>query len=241
MRSTVERINAMNTSLEPRAAGRGGLLGLLLLTGIFALPLAACNGTGDSSDDTPPPAPAPPTPPATFPPLAATAIDIDDGHMVGSRYWPDRDTSVGGQGQPVAGLECGTMVETYHVHSHLSVLLNGEALAVPALVGIVDTSPTSECTYNAHTHDLSGKLHVEAPAAATFTLGQFFGVWGQPLERNDIAGLRDLPVVVYVVDGGVVSEYDGDLAAIELKSHRLIAIQVGTPITEIPNFTWSAN
>ena len=29
--------------------------------------------------------------------------------------------------------------------------------------------------------------------------------------------------------------------AIELKSHREITIQIGTPITEIPNFTWSAH
>ena len=35
--------------------------------------------------------------------------------------------------------------------------------------------------------------------------------------------------------------YDGDPAAIELTSHRLITIQIGTPLTEIPNFTWTGN
>ena len=130
------------------------------------------------------------------------------------------------------------MNETYHVHTHLSIFLNGEALAVPNEIGI-NSSP--DCFYQLHTHDLSGKLHIEAAAPQTFTLGQFFGVWGEPLENTNVAGLIGMPIVVYVTDDGVVTEADGDWHAIELKSHREITIQIGTPITEIPNFTWSAN
>jgi hypothetical protein len=146
---------------------------------------------------------------------------------------------MGGLGQPVAGLACGVMVETYHVHSHVSIVLNGTPLAFPDEIGFVELSPTSSCYYNIHTHDMSGKIHVEGPAPATFTLGQLFAIWGQPLERNNIAGLMGMPVVVYVTDDGEVTEHTGELADIELTSHRLITIQVGTPLTEIPNFTWS--
>jgi hypothetical protein len=170
---------------------------------------------------------------------AATAVDISDGHRVGNKYFPDGDTSDGGQGQPVAGLSCGLMSEDYHVHSHLSIFLNGQALAVPLHVGIVETSPTNECTYSLHTHDESGKIHVEAPAPGVFTLGQFFQIWGQPLQTDNIAGLSGMPVVVYLVDDGVVSKYDGALADIELTSHRLVTLQVGTAITEVPNITWN--
>lgn len=149
-------------------------------------------------------------------------------------------TADGGAGQNVQGLDClASMPETYHVHTHLSIFLNGEALAVPGQVGIVSTPST--CYYSVHTHDKSGKLHIEAAAPGTFTLGQFFALWGEPLENTNVAGLVGMPIVVYVTDNGVVTEADGDWHAIELTSHREVTIQIGTPITEIPNFTWSAH
>jgi hypothetical protein len=96
--------------------------------------------------------------------------------------------------------------------------------------------------YTLHTHDHSGKLHVEAAAPATFTLGQIFRIWGQPLGPDNVAGLTGKPIVVYVTDNnGVVTEATGDWNDIELLSHREITIQVGTPITEIPNYTWTAH
>ncbi len=93
-----------------------------------------------------------------------------------------------------------------------------------------------------HTHDHSGKIHVEAAAPATFTLGQLFAIWGQPLESTNVAGLAGMPVTLYVTDNnGVVTEATGNWSEIELLSHREITIQVGSPVTEIPNFTWSGN
>ena len=233
----------MKTSTSPRPVRAAA--GLFLAAILAQLP-----GCSDGDDEpagaapTPGPPSAPPTPappPSPLPPLAMPPINIDDGRTVGSAHWPDGDTSTGGLGQPVDGLSCGGMVETYHVHAHLSIFLGGQALAVPPEVGIVELTATSTCHYNIHTHDASGRLHVEAAQPDRFTLGQFFHIWGQPLARDDIAGLVGLPVVVYVTDDGVVSEYTGDLAEIELRSHRLITIQVGMPpITEVPNFTWTA-
>lgn len=240
------------------ATRRHGAAASVLLTCVCALylPLSGCSDSNDEaaaspappSPPSPPPEPPPPEPPApptnppSPPPLAATAVSIDDGHQIGVNHWPSSDTSTGGLGQPVDGLSCGDMVENYHVHTHLSIFLNGEALAVPAQLGIVELSATEDCHYNIHTHDKTGKLHVEAPAPGTFTLGQFFNIWGQPLERDNVGGLVGLPVVVYVTDDGVVSEYTGDMTAIELTSHRLITIQIGTPaITEVPNITWTGD
>jgi hypothetical protein len=75
-----------------------------------------------------------------------------------------------------------------------------------------------------------------------FTLGQLFMIWGQPLGPDNVAGLIGKPIVVYVTDNnGVVTEATGDWNDIELLSHREITIQVGTPITEVPNFTWTAH
>jgi len=132
------------------------------------------------------------------------------------------------------------MPETYHVHTHVSIFLNGEALAVPAEVGIVRPA-TGDCFYSIHTHDKSGKIHVEAAAPGIFTLGQLFAIWGQPLEASNIAGLTGMPVALYVTDNGVVTEAVDNWQSIELTSHREITIAVGTPITEIPNITWDGS
>ena len=194
----------------------------------------------------PPPPPDPPPPPSppddTIPPLARNVIDVADNHQVGSVYWPDGNTSTGGYGNRVMGLSCGDMVETYHVHTHLSFFLNGDQLALPRRVGDVEPRPGSSCYYPLHTHDMSGKIHVEAAAPAVFTLGQFFAIWGQPLEPTNMAGHTGPPVVIYIVDvtaaGTTVSRYEGDFHAIELASRRGIVVQIGTTIAEIPRYTW---
>jgi len=138
------------------------------------------------------------------------------------------------------------MDETYHVHSHLSIILNGEEITVPEEIGVVPgpTSTTGErCFYEIHTHDLKGKVHVEASAPGVFTLGQFFGIWGMSLTNTDVAGMTGLPIVVYTVDENkAVKEVpDTDWADIEFTSHNQIVIVVGTPITEIPNYTWTGD
>jgi hypothetical protein len=172
-------------------------------------------------------------------------IDLDDNHPIGIKYWPDRDPTVGAHGETVDGFECFPgqhPPHTYHVHSHLSIFLDKVALRVPEDIGIVKLTPTTQCVYTLHTHDHSGKLHVEAAAPATFTLGQFFRIWGRPLSRDNVAGLTGKPIVIYVTDNnGVVTEATGDWNAIELLSHREITIQVGEPIDAIPNYTWSAH
>jgi len=174
-----------------------------------------------------------------------------DGHQIGKNYWQTGDTSTGGTGQNVDGLGCGPMDESYHVHAHLSVFLNGQALAIPAAIGI--THPTfqtkdiwpdgfviyGDCHYNLHVHDTSGKLHIEAPQPGTFTLGQVFHIWGQPLSYSNIAGITGYPVVVYVNDGGNLRQYTGDLSAIPLVADREITIQIGTPIKQIPTYDWA--
>jgi hypothetical protein len=177
---------------------------------------------------------------STVPPVGPP-VDLSDSHRVGISHWSEGDTASGGTGQTVLGVDClATMVETYHVHPHLSIFLNGEALAIPGDIGIVE-SP-SQCFYSIHTHDNSGRIHVEAPAPGTFTLGQLFAIWGRPLSDTNVAGLTGMPIVVYVTDNGTVTEAPADTwSSIELKSHREITIQVGTPISQIPNFTYSGD
>lgn len=206
-------------------------LGHALLGAALAALLTACGGGGDGGGD----------PPAgdTLPTITA-AGSLDDNHQVGTARWPNGSTAAGGQGLPVDGVPCAATVETYHVHSHLSIFVDGVAQAVPANIGIVDTA-LLDCHYYLHTHDLSGKVHVEAPAAADFTLGQLFAIWGQPLQSDNVAGITGKALEIFVTENNTVTRYSGDPKALKLASRRHIAIQLGSKISQVPYFTWTAD
>src|SRR5262245_17039175 len=98
---------------------------------LFGMALTACGGGGGGSDNPAPPPPPPPPPGANVPPLSTTVIDVTNGQQLGTTHWSNGDTSTGGQGQPVGTLECAaSQPNTYHVHTHLSIFLNGQQLTV---------------------------------------------------------------------------------------------------------------
>jgi hypothetical protein len=220
----------------------------LLIALTAAATLAACGGGGDSpspppSASPPPPAAPPPPPPppppsggSVLPPLSATVQDITDNHRIGTPTFSDPQTD----GAAIGSFTCVVNPpQTYHVHSHLSIVQNNEALAVPQYVGAAPSGNT-HCFYPIHTHDQSGKIHVESTASGTFTLGNLFDIWKQPLSETNVAGISGLPVEVFVTDNGTVTKVDpADWKNIELKDHREVTIALGTTITEIPNVTWT--
>jgi hypothetical protein len=185
------------------------------------------------------------TPPAqipTFawtdpPPLSSTPTQLVFGTTVGTvMQWPDGDTAAGGRGQPVDGLSCGPMDETYHVHPRLTIVHNGNLLIVPQDIGI------PSCAYSIHSHDRTGIIHVEAPKPdRRFTLGNYFDIWGQPLSPDNVAGIAGEPVVVYIEDGGNLRRWMGDIRDIDLFTHRSITIQIGSALTSIPSWDWSVS
>jgi hypothetical protein len=133
----------------------------------------------------------------------------------------------------IDGVECHTAEQnTYHVHAHLSVFVNGQEQQVPGSIGIVST-PYS-CFYWLHTHTTDGILHVEAPRAMPFTLGQFMDIWQQT--KNDsqtfFGTIAHMPVKTYV-NG---TEFNGDLRDIQLQSQKQIVLVYGTPPTTIPTY-----
>jgi hypothetical protein len=222
------------------------------LVALVAASLTACGGGGGGgsnpppSGTQPPPAPAPPPPPPPsspdVPPLASATTDISAGQQIGTIHWSVGNTANGGTGNPVDGIECLlNMPDTYHAHAFLGIYLNGELLAVPNNVGIVTRTPDPRCYYAIHTHDASGKIHVEAAAQGMFTLGQLFNIWGQPLSSTNVAGLTGNPVEVFVVENGAVTEVENNWAEIELTSKKMIHIVVGTRPSELRNITWTGN
>ena len=193
-------------------------------------------GTPPSVPSTPNPPPPPPPPPPSVPPLSTTVQDLSDGHAVGDQHWYSPQTD----GAPYGRFTCVVNPpQELAFRAHLSILVNNELQKIPLYLGASPRPPT-HCFYPIHTHDSSGRIHVTPPAPGIYTLGELFEIWRQPLTNTNVAGITGLPVEVYVTDSGTtVKVEDSDWAAIELRPHREITIELGTPLTEIPNFIWT--
>jgi hypothetical protein len=142
-------------------------------------------------------------------------------------------------GRPVAGIHCEQMEgNVLHIHQHLAIFDHGKPVGVPEDVG---RPLFGNCFYWLHTHTPDGIIHVESPTFATYTLGQFFAVWGQPLSRADVAGAKPRPgeTTTVWVDG---LRYGGDPRAIELTQHLDVVIDVGPPAKKPAPFTaWNGS
>jgi hypothetical protein len=158
-------------------------------------------------------APAPLVPPAHFP-----------GMLTGPAPW-SRNVShlrarLAAIGLPALPSE-GTVL---HIHQHLDVVIDGARVEVPAGIGI-DAAETFISPL--HTHDSTGIIHVESPTVETFTLGQFFAVWGVRFTPTCLggycaSGAKRLRVYV---DGRSVK---GDPRRIPLEEHEEILVAFGT-------------
>ncbi len=135
-------------------------------------------------------------------------------------------------GQTVGGIRCDRSEGVaFHIHQHLALYDGGTPVAVPGDIG---RPMVAQCFYWLHTHTDDGIIHVESPVAKTFTLGDFFAVWGQPLGPKRAASLKSAnPLRVYL-DGRL---YKGDPRKIELAQHTDIVIEAGPPFVKPVPFT----
>jgi hypothetical protein len=178
--------------------------------------------------------------PSTTTPTMAAATPVIDGTTLGDALWPAGSTSSGGLGQAVSGLNC-TLRSTAYTYTHLSIYQDGRLLTLPGNVGVVEptmAAPTG-CAYPLHTVDSSGKIHMDATTNASYTLGQFFAIWGETLDASNVAGVTGSPITIYVNDGGTLTQYTGDPASLVLPPHGEVTIEVGTPLAQIPTYTWT--
>ena len=90
-----------------------------------------------------------------------------------------------------------------HIHPVLEIEILGEKQAIPANMGISDTGMRV-----IHTHDDTGKVHVESPYLHQFYLKDIFTVWGWTFNSTQLLDHKvdgDHHINVYV-DGHL---YDG--------------------------------
>jgi hypothetical protein len=171
----------------------------------------------------------------------STPVQLIQGTQVGLATFEPGDTLQGGNGQPVDGIE-GSSHEMLkvHVHAHLALFFKGQQIAIPYGVGIVKPFQVNNGfvgmgagIYWLHTHDATGIIHVESPDDRTYTLGNFFNIWGRPLGTREVAGFTG--AVRAFVDG---KPYSGDPRAITLGAHTQITLEVGTPVVPPPVYVF---
>jgi hypothetical protein len=148
-------------------------------------------------------------------------------------------------GQTIDGISCDTSEQTvFHIHTHLTIFVNGQARQVPAGIGIPDAQAeqtangpfddSGKCFYFLHTHAPDGIIHIESPVQRTYTLGEFFDEWQQPLSSTQVGPATGK--VTAIVNGQV---YQGDPRAIPLGSHEDVQLEVGTPLVAPESINWS--
>jgi hypothetical protein len=134
---------------------------------------------------------------------------------------------------PIDDIPCETIERVaFHIHAHLAIYAQGQAQTVPYGIGIgqpwrIQSSSegpfvvAGACFYWLHTHTEDGIIHIESPQQRTFTLGDFFAIWGEPLSSSQV-GANHGPVIAYV-NGEQVA---GDPGQILLQAHALIQLDV---------------
>ena len=139
-------------------------------------------------------------------------------------------------GQTIDGIGCQTSEQTlFHIHAHLTIFVNGQQRQVPAGIGIpgAQTANTPNgpfvdqgtCFYWLHTHAPDGIIHIESPVQRTYTLGDFFDEWGQPLSTTRVGPVTGHLTALY--NGKV---YQGNPRDIPLNAHAQIQLEIGTPL-----------
>jgi hypothetical protein len=185
-----------------RRLGIAAVLAVVLVAGIGGLAVSAANRDRQ---------------PATSPgPLA--------GLQTGPAPWGANTADLAERlraiGIPALSPMEGTAV---HIHQHLDLYVDGRKILVPAGIGIdpaVGYAPL-------HTHDPSGVIHVESPTVRTYTLGEFFAVWGVRITPSCLGG--------YCAGGGrqlrlfVDGRADrGDPTTLALAPHQELVVAFGT-------------
>ena len=140
-------------------------------------------------------------------------------------------------GQTVDGINCQPLEQlSYHIHSHLTLFVDGSARAIPYGIGIAPprnglTTPQGffvtggACFAWLHTHASDGIIHIESPTPKTYTLGDFFDIWHQPLGPSRVGPAKGHVTAFF--DGKV---YDGNPRTIPLRKHSQIQLDVGRPL-----------
>ncbi len=140
-------------------------------------------------------------------------------------------------GQDVDGISCQASEQSiFHIHAHLTIFVNGSARQVPADIGIPAHAQNGPCLYWLHAHAPDGVIHIESPVRRTYTLGEFFDEWGQPLGPHQVGPATGPVIAIY--NG---QRYLGNPRDIPLNAHAQIQLEVGKPLVAPVSITFPSS
>ncbi len=140
-------------------------------------------------------------------------------------------------GKQIDGITCQAGEQVlFHIHAHLTIFVRGAARQVPPGIGIappyqVEATPRgafvagAACFMWLHTHAADGIIHTESPVQRTYTLGEFFDIWGQQLNRSQVGPAHGRVTALF--NGRV---FTGSPRQIPLLAHAQIQLEVGRPL-----------
>ncbi|HEX9039335.1 MAG TPA: hypothetical protein VF808_20305 [Ktedonobacterales bacterium] len=135
-------------------------------------------------------------------------------------------------GQTVDGLTCQSQQGgAMHIHQYLELYINGQRVNADPGVGIVQSAG---CLYPLHVHDNEANIiHDESGVLQTFTLGQFFDIWGAKLSSTQLGqytvdGSHKLVVEVFDANGKM-TVYSGNPYTLQLQERNTIYLLYNSP------------
>ena len=97
----------------------------------------------------------------------------------------------------------------YHWHTDLSISSAAGSVSIPAGIGI-----GAFCLEPIHTHDATGRIHIESDTAHRYSVGDFFRVWGKSfgsptaMHVNGTAETPSPDVILYDLPETIHLQYD---------------------------------
>lgn len=172
----------------------------------------------------------------------------------GGYYLFGRPGNASGAPQPggaIDGIQCQAEMLNYHIHAALTLYRNGKPVPVPAYIGnpfnpAINVGGQNSCLYWLHTHAYDapqGVIHIESPTSNVYNLGQFLDIWRYTStwdsQANLGAGLTVDASIVTALNAATPQQihayvdgkpYTGDYRKITLTKHKLITVELGTPL-----------
>ena len=94
--------------------------------------------------------------------------------LIENDSWEIEETCLGGHSSGIS-----------HTHSTLSIFIDGDEISIPQNIGIQDLV-CPDGMRGIHTHDDSGRLHIETPSQVDAPVGAFFNIWGETFNSEQV-------------------------------------------------------
>ncbi len=85
----------------------------------------------------------------------------------------------------------------YHSHPNVTIVISGSVYPIPINLGI-----QGSCLKPIHTHDSTGTIHIEPDEDRTYTLGDFFLVWGNWVSNQTFATFNSTQIFDHKIGPG---------------------------------------